>query len=126
MVYPKKELNKLISRLILRVRKLIPVQKVILFGSYAHGKPRANSDLDMAIVSPVFSKLSDIKRISLLSQALRHFSLPYPIQIELFGFTEKDFADADYFDIEGEILDKGKVIYSNKARRFSAAMTSPT
>jgi len=37
-------------------RKGIRVERVLLFGSYASGKDCANSDLDVAIVSPDFGK----------------------------------------------------------------------
>ncbi len=34
----------------------IPVQKIIIFGSRAKGTARADSDIDLAIVSPSFGK----------------------------------------------------------------------
>jgi len=34
----------------------IPVEKVILFGSYARGKAKSWSDLDICVVSPKFGK----------------------------------------------------------------------
>jgi predicted nucleotidyltransferase len=37
-------------------RKGIRVERALLFGSYASGKDCANSDLDVAIVSPDFGK----------------------------------------------------------------------
>lgn len=114
MVYKEQELNRLISRLIERIKEKIPVHKVILFGSYAMGCPEPHSDLDLAIVSPAFEGMSDTRRLTLLSRTLRHFPLPHPLQIELLGFTENDLAEGDYFDIEGEIFDKGKVVYSSR------------
>jgi len=36
-------------------RKGIPIQKVYLFGSQAKGTARNDSDIDLLIISPVFS-----------------------------------------------------------------------
>lgn len=40
----------------------IPVQKMILFGSYAHGKPHRDSDIDLLIVSAKFRGRRSFKR----------------------------------------------------------------
>ena len=34
----------------------IPVQEVILFGSYAGKNPRSESDIDLAVISEVFTE----------------------------------------------------------------------
>ena len=38
------------------LKKEIPVQKVIIYGSHARGRARPDSDIDLAIVSSVFGK----------------------------------------------------------------------
>jgi len=38
------------------VAKAIPVQEVIVFGSYAKGDAHADSDIDVCVVSPKFGK----------------------------------------------------------------------
>jgi len=45
-----------------RLSKKIKVQKMILFGSYARGEPKEDSDVDLLIVSPDFKKTRFIKR----------------------------------------------------------------
>ena len=40
----------------------IPIDKMILFGSRAHGKPHRWSDFDLIIVSKKFRKLDSLKR----------------------------------------------------------------
>ncbi len=87
----------------------IPVEKIILFGSYAYGRPTKASDIDIAVVSYKFKKMDDIKRIMLLSDYARKIKIS--VDIDPIGFTEKELEKADYFDIGGEIVEKGVVIY---------------
>ena len=54
MVRTQDELNEIIKQYIEIVTKCFYVKKIILFGSYAHGKPHKDSDIDLAVVSPDF------------------------------------------------------------------------
>lgn len=47
----------------------IPVEKIILFGSYAKGKPKPWSDLDLCIVSKKFGKNGYDEMVSLMKLA---------------------------------------------------------
>ena len=51
-----KQIKELIKRFVEELRKEIPVEKVLLFGSYAQGHPNKDSDIDLIIVSPSFAK----------------------------------------------------------------------
>lgn len=44
----------------------IKIEKVILFGSYAKGTQRLDSDIDLAIISPDFKEEDCIKNMTLL------------------------------------------------------------
>jgi hypothetical protein len=44
------------------------VDKVILFGSYAYGTPRRESDIDLAVIAPDFNK-NPLEELYLLSQS---------------------------------------------------------
>lgn len=44
----------------------IKIEKVILFGSYAKGTQREDSDIDLAIISPDFKEEDCIKNMTLL------------------------------------------------------------
>ena len=112
MVYTKNELKILIKDFIKRVKRTIPIEKVILFGSYAWGKPNKYSDIDLAIVSSRFRKMDDIKRIVLLLEVVRKVRMPKLVDIEPLGFTPEELEKADYFDIACEIKERGKVVYS--------------
>ena len=53
----KKEALKIIHKFVRRLRQEgIPVDRVILYGSFAAGKERPDSDIDVAIVSRDFGK----------------------------------------------------------------------
>lgn len=109
MVYKKSELKSLIDEFIKGVKRKIRVEKVILFGSYAWGRPRAYSDIDLAVISRDFKKLSDLKRIGMLLDVVYKLRMPKLVDVEVLGFTPEELENADYFDIASEIRDKGIV-----------------
>lgn len=56
-VIKKAELRKIFTRLSKKLKaEKLPVKDVILFGSYAHGTPDGDSDIDVALV--VFGKIT--------------------------------------------------------------------
>src|SRR5439155_1288734 len=76
--------------------------KVILFGSYAYGKPHELSDIDLAVWDKKFSGCGtlDVEPIaSIISK--------YP-QLELHPFSLDDTEESNPF--VGEIIKKGKVV----------------
>lgn len=111
MVYKKDEIKNIVLNYVKELQKKIPVQKVILFGSYAYGRPTKGSDIDIAVVSDNFKKMDDIKRIMFLSDYARR--IKSVVDVDPIGFTEDELEKADYFEIGGEIVEKGIVIYSN-------------
>ena len=84
IVHTSEELKDLIARYVAALQKHIRVGKVILFGSYACGNPRRESDIDLAVISPDFNK-DPLEELYLLSQARAAASwdieaLPYSLQ----------------------------------------------
>ncbi len=72
-----------------KLKKLILVEKVILFGSYAKGTNTVDSDVDIAVFSPAFENMSRVDGLTfLLMQALE-----YKIDIQAQPFTMKDFSE---------------------------------
>lgn len=67
--------------------KGVNVSKVILFGSYAKGTAKAESDIDLAIVSSQFGK-NNLKEIMLL----RRLALKIDSHIEPLPFSPKDIS----------------------------------
>lgn len=103
-------LKEKLSCYIKSLTKAISVDKIILFGSYANGKPHEYSDIDIALVSPeldsaiptVFHNIEVAKKANL-----------YDPDIQLFAFPSKTFKQEK--GIQGsfirEIKKTGKVIY---------------
>jgi hypothetical protein len=50
----KNQLDEIIEGFISRLMAEIPVDKVILFGSYGGGTPKEHSDIDLAVISDWF------------------------------------------------------------------------
>lgn len=84
MVKKRREIKKIISQYIGRLGLLgIDVSQIILYGSYAKGKPKGYSDIDIAVASPAFKKLDIFERQEILSKAHHQFGEP----IEPIGLT---------------------------------------
>ena len=64
----------------------IPVKKMILFGSYACGKPRRDSDIDLLIVSTKFRGKKSFKRSLGFYE---YWNLNYPV--DFLCYTPEEF-----------------------------------
>lgn len=80
----KQKVGKIIPRIVGELKRWLDPYKVILFGSYAHGKPNRNSDIDFLVVTgrPVDQKKAYRLRHSLLK------STAIPIQIIMMPVME--------------------------------------
>ena len=92
-----------------RIGQRFHPQKVILFGSYARGKPTPESDIDFLIIFP--DKKDSAKRYSAISQELE----PRPFPMDLLIRSRQEIQDrlrkGDSFI--REIVDRGKVLYES-------------
>lgn len=82
-----------------------PVEKVLLFGSYAHNTQVENSDIDLAIVLARFSQDRFNTRLELMK-----FTRDFDEVIEPHPFLASEFNKPDPF--LSEILKTGETIYS--------------
>ncbi len=83
---PQDVLN-LANEYITKLRTQIPIAKVILFGSYSKGTYTKDSDIDLAIFSSAFQKMSRIDGTTyLLMQALE-----YKMDIQPQPYTMEDY-----------------------------------
>ncbi|MBA3046984.1 nucleotidyltransferase domain-containing protein [Patescibacteria group bacterium] len=94
----KKEIKEYIQ--ILKTDKL-PINKVILYGSYAKGKQHQWSDIDLCIISPKFKDAYCAMQYLLLKTITKP---KHPI--EPVGFSPKDFKDK-YSSLIDEIKTTG-------------------
>jgi uncharacterized protein len=108
--YTQNEIKKITKELVkqLTVNK-VAVERIILYGSYATGKQRKHSDIDIAIISPSFKNK---KIIDIQEQLARVFS-KYLSIIEPVGYSSEDFHSAEPETLIGEIKKSGKLLYSS-------------
>lgn len=75
-----KKVGILIKSFAEELKKEIPVEKIYLFGSYAKGNPRPDSDIDLIVVSSSFAKGRYISHMQyLFRKAAKISSLLEPI-----------------------------------------------
>ena len=80
----KREIKKIIERYKEELEKLgIKAEKIVLFGSYATGNPREDSDIDLIIISSDFRNLNLRERLEILGLASGRVFEP----IEALGYT---------------------------------------
>jgi predicted nucleotidyltransferase len=113
MAYRKNGIKKILRQFIKETRKRIPVEKVILFGSYAKGNPKKTSDIDIAVISPKFNRMNEFERIKFLLDCVHQIKHAFQVDMETFGYTPQEYESAGYFDFLGVIKNTGKVIYQN-------------
>nr|WP_312576574.1 nucleotidyltransferase domain-containing protein [Sedimentibacter sp.] len=80
-------IQEIIKDYVMKLSKVIPVEKVILFGSYANGKQHKYSDVDIAIFSDYFK---DIKRVDGIYFLLLN-AMDYDIDLEPQPFTLDEY-----------------------------------
>jgi uncharacterized protein len=101
MAQVPESIKQIVEAYIKKLRKEIPLEKVILFGSYAKGNYHNDSDIDLAIFSDYFNGMRRVDGINYL--LLR--AMEYDIDLEPLPFTK-----ADYFEKSGfarEVLKEG-------------------
>lgn len=98
-------IDEIIANYIEKLKRHIRVEKVILFGSYARGKPRPWSDIDLAVVSPDFHGGTEEDHL-LLAKVAREITP----QIEAIPYLPDDFQNVDSSSFEAAILKEGRAL----------------
>jgi predicted nucleotidyltransferase len=105
---PRREINAIVKRI---AEKFDP-ERIILFGSYAYGKPHPYSDVDLLVVMETHER-PRAKQIE-ISRALS----PHPFGMDILVRTPQQIQEripmGDYF--LREITTKGKVLYARNSR----------
>jgi predicted nucleotidyltransferase len=94
-----------IRRFARRIAARFQPQMIILFGSYAYGRPHAESDVDLLVIMPAFDVVNQAIRISLAFE--RPFSVDLIVRTP--EQVERGLRENDWF--LREIMEKGKVLY---------------
>lgn len=102
----REELNKIVKQVV----DAYEPEKIILFGSYAYGKPDADSDLDLLIIKKTserfINRLTNLRKI--VSDPKR--SIPFGPIVLTPEEVEERLAIGDQFI--KDIIKKGKILYA--------------
>src|SRR3990172_8501477 len=99
--------QKAIDQVVQKIGKNLKPQKIILFGSYARGNPRPESDVDLLVVMDAPKQSLDIRR---------HLGVMFGL--DLVVYTPKRLKErvdmGDWF--LRDVLKEGKVLYESSRR----------
>jgi predicted nucleotidyltransferase len=116
MVRTRTEIKRLVAEYVKALEPTIHVNRVILYGSYARGRPDEWSDIDLAIISQDFARKNQLARQSILGRALQGNDA----MIETLGYSLGEFNHALRQTFLGEIKRTGKVVYTQHKHRTLA------
>ncbi len=103
------DIDKIIPEIVEYLRPLRP-DKIILFGSYAYGKPNEESDIDLLLVKDIDKHKA---RDYLVEAQLRVRDLiaKYKVGFDFLVAGDAFLKNRKDFFYQKEILEKGKVLY---------------
>lgn len=90
----------------------IHVSSLIVFGSYAYGRPGEDSDFDIAVISDDLAGMNILERMKLFAKV----ALAVDSRVELKGFPETEFQHPEQGSLLEMIKRKGRVIYRSDAK----------
>jgi predicted nucleotidyltransferase len=96
---------RVIRRFALHVAERFHPTKIILFGSYAYGRPHADSDVDILVIMPARNQLDQAVKIELACDP------PFPLDIIVRTPHNLHWRLAEGESFLREIMAKGKVLY---------------
>lgn len=85
MKFPKKTVDYYINK----IGRKMPLTGVLLFGSFAYGKPDKNSDVDLVVISNGFKKMHFDDRLDWLNA--QRDKETYKIAMDVIGYTPAEF-----------------------------------
>jgi predicted nucleotidyltransferase len=106
-------IRKAINLFVRELSKEIIVKKVILFGSWARGQARPDSDIDIIVVSPAFAKGKYMENM----QYLFRKAAKVDSRLEPIPATPKELQKLDERTFLAQAVSSGKVCYSAVKRK---------
>ena len=89
----------------------LKIDRIILYGSYARGDFRKDSDFDIAVISRDLEKKDILEKIELFSKA----SIAVDSRVELKGFGRNEFLNPEKGSLLEMIKKQGKVVWRQRA-----------
>ena len=98
-----------IIRIVGKISDKLKISKIILFGSYAYGKPTDNSDIDLCVIVDE----DDRRKIDITREIRREIMGDATKSVDIFVYTRAEFENKakNITGMERIILEKGLVIY---------------
>jgi predicted nucleotidyltransferase len=106
------QIDQLIARIAETIGREYRPQKVILFGSYAHGRPTKDSDIDLFIVKDTSARMVD--RFVEVKQLIYDPQLRIPVSPLVYTPQELEERLSMGDDFVREIIREGKVLYEEE------------
>lgn len=104
MVKRRQKIKGIINRYANELRKMgITPERILIYGSYAEGHPREDSDIDLIIVSNDFKDKNLRERLEILGLAAGRIFEP----IEAMGYTEDEIELKEEGSFLDEVVSKG-------------------
>ena len=108
--------EEILAEIVRRIVDKLDPERIVLFGSYAYGKPNQDSDVDLFVIQETTQKYVD--RCVAISELI--IPRPFPLDIIVKTPQEVELAlqKCDYFI--KEIIERGRVLYerSNESTRL--------
>ena len=101
--------EEVVRRAIEYLLRKIRIDQAVLFGSHARGEADRWSDVDVAVISPDFARMSHQKVMDLLVEV----ALAVDPSVEIRPYAPKDFKEARPTNFLGHILAEGRVVYKD-------------
>lgn len=100
------DIDEKLNKVVDKIAKEFQPEKIILFGSYAWGRPTKDSDVDLFVVKNTDNTRETSRKIS---RAI--FPRPFPLDVIVYTpeQVEKRKVSEDFFI--NDILKKGRVLY---------------
>lgn len=102
----KKQVQKELKIFAEKAKTDLKAERVILFGSHATGKSNDYSDVDVVVLSKIFSKVPFEKRLDILYPLVRDLESDF----HPFGLTSSELTKASPASIFSEVRTTGKTI----------------
>jgi predicted nucleotidyltransferase len=104
MVKATAEIRRIVIRYAANLRALgVPVERIYLFGSQARRDAGTDSDVDLAVVSPLFEKMSLWDRAGFLGKAAWDIEQP----LDVLGFSPSQVRKAEPGTLLSHIVQNG-------------------
>jgi len=104
----RKKINKEIKQYVIRLKRALNPEKIVLFGSFARGDATKWSDIDLLVVAD-FPKINSNKRFDILYDL--HEGLIKEHDIHAYGVTPQEFKSIKQWSILNDVKKEGFVLY---------------